>query len=210
MRRSIVVFELNEVPWEIVDDYVAARPASALARVLAGSRCYTSMTADRGHLSPWTTWPTLHRGVNDEQHMIASFGQDRSLADQRFPPIWSLLHEAGVSVGVCGTLHSYPAPDDLDAYAFYLPDAFASEPVAHIFAHQLRRSRPRFSTFFTQSRGLGDAPLLGGLPPRGLPAATPPWAPSGWAASPSPSSGPATASSPSTSASRTCTTSRTR
>lgn len=227
MRRSIVVFELNEVPWEILDDYVAARPASALARVLAGSRRYTSMTADRGHLSPWTTWPTLHRGVNDEQHMIASFGQDRSLADQRYPPIWSLLHEAGVSVGVCGTLHSYPAPDDLDAYAFYLPDAFASEPVAHppelvdfqrfnlamsresarnvdtgiakkdalevvrhsrrlgirpatyaalgrqllaerrrpamtnrrrtfqsvllfdIFAHQLRRSRPRFSTFFT-------------------------------------------------------------
>ena len=227
MRRSIVVFELNEVPWEILDDYVATRPASALARVLAGSRCYTSMTADRGHLSPWTTWPTLHRGVNDEQHMIASFGQDRSLADQRYPPIWSLLHEAGVSVGVCGTLHSYPAPDDLDGYAFYLPDAFASEPVAHppelvdfqrfnlamsresarnvdtgiakkdalevvrhsrrlgirpatyaalgrqllaerrrpamtnrrrtfqsvllfdIFAHQLRRSRPRFSTFFT-------------------------------------------------------------
>jgi hypothetical protein len=131
MRRSIVVFELNEVPWEILDDYVAARPASALARVLAGSHCYTSMTADRGHLSPWTTWPTLHRGVNDEQHMIASFGQDRSVADQRFPPIWSLLHDAGVSVGVCGTLHSYPAPDDLDAYAFYLPDAFASEPVAH-------------------------------------------------------------------------------
>jgi hypothetical protein len=99
--------------------------------VLAGSHRYTSMTADRGHLSPWTTWPTLHRGVNDEQHMIASFGQDRGVADQRFPPIWSLLHDAGVSVGVCGTLHSYPTPDDLDAYAFYLPDAFASEPVAH-------------------------------------------------------------------------------
>jgi hypothetical protein len=131
MRRSIVVFELNEVPWEILDDYVTARPTSTLARVLARSRCYTSMAADRGHLSPWTTWPTLHRGVNDEQHMIASFGQDRSRTDRRFPPVWSLLHDAGVSVGVCGTLHTYPAPDHLDSYAFYLPDAFASEPVAH-------------------------------------------------------------------------------
>ena len=131
MQRSIVVFELNEVPWEILDDYVTARPTSTLARVLARSRCYTSMAADRGHLSPWTTWPTLHRGVNDEQHMIASFGQDRSRADRRFPPVWSLLHDAGVSVGVCGTLHTYPAPDDLDSYAFYLPDAFASEPAAH-------------------------------------------------------------------------------
>jgi hypothetical protein len=131
MRRGIVVFELNEVPWEILDDYATARPTSALARVLARSHCFTSMAADRGHLSPWTTWPTLHRGVNDEQHMIASFGQDRRHADRQFPPIWSLLHDAGVSVGVCGTLHTYPPPGDLDGYAFYLPDAFASEPVAH-------------------------------------------------------------------------------
>jgi hypothetical protein len=131
MRPSIVLFELNEVPWEILDDYVTARPTSALARVLARSSCYTSVAADRGHLSPWTTWPTLHRGVNDERHLIASFGQDRRQADRQFPPVWSLLRDAGVSVGVCGSLHTYPAPDDLASYAFYLPDAFASEPVAH-------------------------------------------------------------------------------
>src|ERR671913_1523940 len=101
MRRAIVLFELNEVPWEILDDYVAARPGSELARVLDRSHSFTSMAADRGHLSPWTTWPTLHRGVNDEQHMIASFGQDRRRFDRRFPPILSLLHDARVSVGVC-------------------------------------------------------------------------------------------------------------
>ena len=131
MRRAIVLFELNEVPWEILDDYVAARPGSELARVLDRSHSFTSMAADRGHLSPWTTWPTLHRGVNDERHMIASFGQDRSEADRRFPPVWTLLHDAGVSAGVCAPLHSYPVPDDLGSYAFYLPDPFASEPVAH-------------------------------------------------------------------------------
>ena len=101
MRRAIVLFELNEVPWEILDDYVAARPGSGLARVLDRSHSFTSMAADRGHLSPWTTWPTLHRGVNDERHMIASFGQDRTEADRRFPPVWTLLHDAGVSAGVC-------------------------------------------------------------------------------------------------------------
>jgi hypothetical protein len=131
MRRAIVLFELNEVPWEILDDYVAARPGSGLARVLARSHSFTSMAADRGHLSPWTTWPTLHRGVNDERHMIASFGQDRTEADRRFPPVWTLLHDAWVSAGVCAPLHSYPVPDDLGSYAFYLPDPFASEPVAH-------------------------------------------------------------------------------
>ena len=140
------MFELNEVPWEILDDYVAARPTSALGRLLARSHCFTSMAADRGHLSPWTTWPTLHRGVNDEQHMIASFGQDRRQADRQFPPIWSLLREAGVSVGVCGTLHSYPVPDDLGHYAFYLPDPFASEPVAHPPGRELPEVQPRHVT----------------------------------------------------------------
>ena len=65
MSRRIVLFELNEVPWRIVDEFVAAEPHSALARILPTSRCFTSLTADHGHLSPWTTWPTLHRGVNE-------------------------------------------------------------------------------------------------------------------------------------------------
>lgn len=131
MTRRIVLFELNEVPWRIIDEYVARHPGSTLGRILPSSRSYTSLTADRGHLSPWTTWPTLHRGVNDEQHMIGSFGQDRAEVDERFPPVWQLLHNAGVSVGICGTLHSYPAPKDMSSYSFYLPDTFALEPTAY-------------------------------------------------------------------------------
>jgi hypothetical protein len=130
MTRRIVLFELNEVPWRIVDEYVADHPHAALSRILRSSRCYTTVTADRGHLSPWTTWPTLHRGVNDEQHMIGSFGQDRAQADRCFPPVWQLLHDAGVSVGICGTLHSFPAPEDISSYSFYLPDTFAADATA--------------------------------------------------------------------------------
>jgi hypothetical protein len=130
MTRRIVLFELNEVPWRIVDEYVADHPHAALSRILRSSRCYTTVTADRGHLSPWTTWPTLHRGVNDEQHMIGSFGQDRAQADRCFPPVWQLLHDAGVSVGICGTLHSFPAPEGISSYSFYLPDTFAADATA--------------------------------------------------------------------------------
>jgi len=131
MSRRIVLFELNEVPWRIVDEFVAAEPQSALARILSTSSCFTSLTADRGHLSPWTTWPTLHRGVNDERHMIANFGQNRSVVDEQFPPVWELLHRAGLPVGICGTLHTYPVPADIKTYSFYLPDTFASEPTAY-------------------------------------------------------------------------------
>ena len=36
-----------------------------------------------------------------------------------------------VSVGICGTLHSFPVPEDISSYSFYLPDTFAAEPTAY-------------------------------------------------------------------------------
>jgi len=129
--RKVILFELNEVPWRILDDYVGRNPGSVLARTLQRSRLYEAVCEDRGHLSPWTTWPSLHRGVNDEAHMIGDLGQDRTQADQQYPPIWQLLHQEGVSVGVCGSLHSFPPPDDVASYSFYLPDTFATGNQAH-------------------------------------------------------------------------------
>ena len=131
MGGGVVLFELNEVPWRVLDDFCASVPDSAIAKLIAQSNCYTTLAADAGHLSPWTTWPTLHRGVNDERHMIASFGQDRRAADEKYPPVWDLLKRASISVGLCGTLHSFPPPADMKEYAFYMPDALASTPDAH-------------------------------------------------------------------------------
>ena len=131
MSRKVILFELNEVPWRILDDYVERNPGSVLAGTLQRSHLYESVCEDRGHLSPWTTWPSLHRGVNDEAHMIGDLGQDSSKADQEHPPIWRLLHDEGVGVGVCGSLHSFPPPDDMTSYAFYLPDTFATGNQAH-------------------------------------------------------------------------------
>ena len=76
MCRKVVLFELNEVPWRIVDDHVAQHPGSNFARALERSHQYEAVAADRGHLSPWVTWPSLHRGVNDQRHMIGDLGQD--------------------------------------------------------------------------------------------------------------------------------------
>ncbi len=131
MPRKVILFELNEVPWRIVDDHVARHPDSVLAGALARSHLYEAVAEDRGHLSPWTTWPSLHRGVNDETHMIGDLGQDRTKADDLYPPVWQLLHEQGVSVGVCGSLHSFPPPEDITSYSFYLPDTFATTNEAH-------------------------------------------------------------------------------
>jgi hypothetical protein len=126
MRRKIVLYELNEVPWRVLDQFAAWRPTSHLARLLPVMRRFGTFAEDRSDLSPWITWPTLHRGVTDERHGILGFGQDLTAVDREYPPIWELLTRAGVSVGVCGSLHTYPLPPAIERYRFFIPDAFAA------------------------------------------------------------------------------------
>jgi hypothetical protein len=57
--------------------------------------------------------------------------QSLEAADEKYPPVWRLLTEAGVDVGVFGSLHSSHVPPDAEDYAFYVPDYFAQEVYAH-------------------------------------------------------------------------------
>ena len=126
MPRKIILYELNEVPLRIFDEYCRWRPQSAFAKNISKCHQYESFTEDEGMLSPWITWPTLHRGVVNQTHLIHDFGQDLTEVDREFPPIWKILASHGISTGVFGSLHTYPIPDDLQNYTFYLPDTFAS------------------------------------------------------------------------------------
>ena len=122
--QPLVLYELNEVPWRVVDWYVVRRPQSAMARLLKQSRTFTTFTFDEGELHPWTTWPTLHRGVTNREHNIRFINQSRDEAANAHPPLWQTLRQAGKRVGVFGSLQSYPPSSD-EGYEFYVPDTFA-------------------------------------------------------------------------------------
>lgn len=121
--NTVILIEANEVPNGVLDAY--ARRSPFMAEFLAASDRYTTVCPDRIQLDPWIAWPTLHRGVPDEMHGILRLGQDTSAADAKYPPIWRLLKDACVSVGVCGSLFS-GSEEDQSGYTFMLPDLFAS------------------------------------------------------------------------------------
>ena len=125
MTTKVLLFELNEVPWRIIEDYVVDHPTSELARLLPKMQTFET-TAEDTALSPWITWPSLHRGIGDDSHTISDFGQDLSEINEAYPAVWELLAKAGVPVGVFGSLHSYPVPSNVEKYAFFVPDVFAS------------------------------------------------------------------------------------
>lgn len=131
MVKSVILFEANEVPKRLVDDHVARRPDGALAKIVGVGRFYETRCDDEIELDPWISWPSLHRGVNDAAHRVLHLGQSLDWADREYPPVWRLLHGAGVRVGVFGSLHSSHTPPDARDYEFYVPDFFAAEAFAH-------------------------------------------------------------------------------
>lgn len=129
--KKLILFELNEVPFRVVDSFCEAKPDSCIAELLRKSTIARTASPDTNWLHPWCTWPTLHRGVDTTKHMLTNLSQDLSEVDEEFPPIWKLLASQGARIGLGGSLHSWPMPTDLSQYAFYLPDTFASDPQAH-------------------------------------------------------------------------------
>jgi hypothetical protein len=131
--RSIILFELNEVPYKVLNWYCELKPNSHLAKLSAKSRQYRTYIGEKGDrsLQPVATWSTLHRGVTAEKHRVRAFGQPLDKADSEYPPIWRILAEHGATVGVFGSLLSYRVPENLSNYAFYFPEPLANEPVTH-------------------------------------------------------------------------------
>ena len=124
----MIFMELNGVPYKIIDYYCEQRPGSRLARTLKRCRQYETIAPEEEEdLHPWCTWPTLHRGVDTNQHGILRIGQELSGVNEKFDSTWALLAKAGLKVGVFGPFNSHPLPPDHEHYAFYLPDAFATE-----------------------------------------------------------------------------------
>jgi hypothetical protein len=129
--RKIILFELNEVPFTVLDYFCKKFPASHLAKTLPFCAQYETYTADKGELHPWATWPTLHRGVSSQQHQIKDFGQNRQEIDKEYPPVWAILNHHKISTGVFASMNSYPMPQDARSYAFYVPDPFAADGKAY-------------------------------------------------------------------------------
>ena len=65
-KRDVILYELNEVPWSIVDYYVQRRPQSNLAALLDAGQSLTTHHSDAPELQglqPWRTWPSFHNST---------------------------------------------------------------------------------------------------------------------------------------------------
>ncbi len=123
-ERPVLLLEINEVPWRLVDWALAKGGFPALQQFFERAETFTTVNHDVGELSPWVTWPTFHRGVSNQHHGIKNLGQD--VATFQGVPIWNEFRKRGKSIGLCGSLQSWP-PQEPGEGGFYIPDTFAHD-----------------------------------------------------------------------------------
>ncbi len=137
-NRKFLIFEANEIPFRVIDRFIERYPRSTVANYL--QYCSQLITYDasieRGRTpQPTFSWPSVHRGVDESVHGIYHFNQDLTELDQQYPPIWKILVNNGISIGIFGVFHSYgsfpTSYEKRDPYAFYVPDVFSPDAKAY-------------------------------------------------------------------------------
>ena len=123
MTNKLIIYELNELPRKLLDYYVAIKPNSNLSKLKKTGKDLDTFTTDTGELHPWTTWSTFYRGVDNTSHGITSINQTID-CEKEFPPIWKVLIKKNISIGIFGSLQTYP-PIIHKKVKFHLPDYFA-------------------------------------------------------------------------------------
>ena len=72
---NLIIYELNEIPRRLVDYYVSNFPKSSFSVICNEGVILNTLTRDEGELHPWSTWPSVHRGVYNKTHNIKSINQ---------------------------------------------------------------------------------------------------------------------------------------
>jgi hypothetical protein len=143
-NRKILLVEVNEVTWNLIDPLIEQGRLPTFARLKREGAWASPMSVDLPpQLDPWITWTTVYTGRPQSDHNVFFLQQPPETI--RAKRIWEICHEAGLSVGVYGSLCSWP-PQKVKG--FYVPDTFAPDTSTH---PEILRSVQELNLTYTRS-----------------------------------------------------------
>ncbi|HKR02818.1 MAG TPA: alkaline phosphatase family protein [Pyrinomonadaceae bacterium] len=126
-RKKVLLVEINEVTWNLIDPLIEQGKLPTFARLKREGAWAAPLSVDLPpQLDPWITWTTLYTGRPQAEHNVFFLQQPPETIRAR--RIWEICHEAGLKVGVYGSLCSWPPQK---VRGFYVPDTFAPDTTTH-------------------------------------------------------------------------------
>jgi hypothetical protein len=120
--RKVMLIELNEITWRFVDPLLKKGALPTFARFIeSGMRGSPVATEDANNLDPWISWTSFYTGRRQEEHGVRFLEQPPETVTG--PRIWELVADAGKSIGVYGSIMSWPPRKGVNG--FWVPSTFS-------------------------------------------------------------------------------------
>jgi hypothetical protein len=122
--KRLILLELNEINFDVVEKYVAADAARfpALKKLLSGSLIRTSCEKRYEELEPWIQWASVHTGRTYAEHGVFRLGD---MVGSGVPQIFEQIEQAGYTVGAISAMN---AENRLKQPAYFIPDPWTQTP----------------------------------------------------------------------------------
>lgn len=124
LTKRLVLIELNEINFDVVEKYVAIDPDRfpSLKKLLSNLRIRTSSENHYEELEPWIQWSSVHTGKTYAEHGIFRLGD---MVGSGVPQIFERLEQAGYKVGAISAMN---AENRLSQAAYFIPDPWTQTP----------------------------------------------------------------------------------
>ena len=160
-RKKVLLVELNELTWNLIDPLIEQGRLPTFERIKSEGAWGAPVSVDLPpQLDPWITWTTVYTGRPQSDHNVFFLQQPPDTIHAK--RIWEICHDRGLSVGVYGSLCSWP-PQEVKG--FYVPDTFApsaeTNPVSARAIQELNLTYTRSIRLPSDKDGLSFKARLG-------------------------------------------------
>jgi predicted AlkP superfamily phosphohydrolase/phosphomutase len=120
--KKLILVELNEITWRLVDPLLKQGALPAFAKLIAqGSRAAPIADEQGADLDPWVSWTTVYTGRKAAEHGVKFLEQPPETV--KGPRVWDIVADAGKPVGIFGSIMSWPPRKDVAGY--WVPGTFS-------------------------------------------------------------------------------------
>jgi len=127
VRTKVLLLEINEITWNLIDPLINQGRLPTFARLKREGSWAAPMSVDLPpQLDPWITWTTVYTGRPQKDHNVFFLQQPPNTIHAK--RIWDICEEAGLGIGVYGSLCSWPPRE---VKGFYVPDTFAPDTATY-------------------------------------------------------------------------------